>query len=256
VLSETESANPQTTPKLSWPSLRTTRDVIGKARYKDPSPVTIRLPFPIFGWQTFAIPSSSLLVSCVFFFRLTPLSRSLFLSWELGRSLGQPTLRLTLPVASNPSPLSSAPLVVITATTQATYVSSLFTPNSTPHHRHITFLACASLAWLVAAPFLGLGLGCCSRLGAAKKPPTGLQRRLLVQYQYLCWGPCAAAYPRGSGTEILDHHSDHCHQTRLQTKLQLQRPPSQTAIEPRALLRTPAPPFSRSFLRRSGVHAF
>jgi len=94
VLSETESANPQTTPKLSWPSLRTTRDVIGKARYKDPSPVTIRLPFPIFGWQTFAIPSSSLLVSCVFFFRLTPLSRSLFLSWELGRSLGQPTLRL------------------------------------------------------------------------------------------------------------------------------------------------------------------
>jgi hypothetical protein len=82
-----------------------------------------------------------------------------------------------------------------------------------PHHRHITFLACASLAWLVAAPFLGLGLGCCSRLGAAKKPPTGLQRRLLVlvQYQYLCWGPCAAAYPRGSGTEILDHHSDHCH---------------------------------------------
>jgi hypothetical protein len=90
VLSETESANPQTTPKLSWPSLRTTRDVIGKARYKDPSPVTIRLPFPIFGWQTFAIPSSSLLVSCVFFFRLTPLSRSLFLSWDLGEASANP----------------------------------------------------------------------------------------------------------------------------------------------------------------------
>ena len=35
-LSETESANLQSTPKLSWPSLRTTRDVIGKARYKEP----------------------------------------------------------------------------------------------------------------------------------------------------------------------------------------------------------------------------
>jgi hypothetical protein len=102
-------------------------------------------------------------------------------------------------------PLSSAPLVVITATTQATYVSSLFTPNSTPHHRSLSWPV---HTWLVAAPSWGLGYS--SRLGAAKKPPTGLQRRLLVQYQYLCWGPCAAAYPRGSGTEILDHHC-HCH---------------------------------------------
>jgi hypothetical protein len=188
----------------------------------------------------------------VFFFR--PNSSFSLPVPELGEASAKPTpYRCDYSPASTPSLLKLSPFSR-NYSHHAGHLRIIIIHSSSVTAPAQTFLACAYLA-------------CCSAFPGAvpadsvprKKPPKGLQRRLLVQYQYLCWGPCAASssYPRGSGTEISDHHCHHCHQTTVQRKLQQLNGllPKRQAIEPWASYE-PQHPLLRSFLRRHGVHAF
>jgi hypothetical protein len=172
----------------------------------------MRLTFPIFGLLSAKhsefFSSCLLRCSCSSLGR-TPLSRSLFLKAGSSSSLGLPTLPLRL--AS--SPLSSTPLVVITAT------SAPRRPPTYHHHSH----------QLLTAPFFpGCAyLACCRLFEPTRCRERSRQRAFNGVYSYStstsAGPPCPAlpcpAHPRGSVSEILDY------------KPKLQRPPSQTAIE-------------------------